>query len=46
LLQSTFISYGGPDEAFARKLNDALEKRGVITFFFKDDAPPGESSTG
>lgn len=42
LLQSTFISYGGPDEAFARKLNEALERRGVTTFFFKDDAPPGE----
>lgn len=42
LLQSTFISYGGPDEAFARKLNDALERRGVNTFFFKDDAPAGE----
>jgi uncharacterized protein YjbI with pentapeptide repeats len=43
LLQSTFISYGGPDEAFARKLNDALKRRGVVTFFFKDDAPPGEN---
>jgi uncharacterized protein YjbI with pentapeptide repeats len=42
LLQSTFISYGGPDEAFARKLNEALEERGVTTFFFKDDAPLGE----
>lgn len=42
LLQSTFISYGGPDEPFARKLNDALEQEGVTTFFFKDDAPPGE----
>lgn len=42
LLQSTFISYGGPDEAFARKLNEALERRGVTTFFFRDDAPPGE----
>jgi hypothetical protein len=42
LLQSTFISYGGPDERFARKLNDALEREGVTTFFFKDDAPPGE----
>jgi hypothetical protein len=42
LLQSTFISYGGPDEAFARRLNDALEKRGVTTFFFEDDAPAGE----
>lgn len=42
LLQSTFISYGGPDEAFARKLNEALERRGVNTFFFKDDAVPGD----
>ncbi|HWA74422.1 MAG TPA: toll/interleukin-1 receptor domain-containing protein [Polyangiaceae bacterium] len=42
LFQSTFISYGGPDERFAQKLNDALESRGVTTFFFKDDAPPGE----
>lgn len=42
LLQSTFISYGGPDEAFAKKLNDALESRGVTTFFFKEDAKPGE----
>ncbi|MGZ5435618.1 MAG: toll/interleukin-1 receptor domain-containing protein [Pyrinomonadaceae bacterium] len=41
LLQSTFISYGGPDELFARKLNDALQRRGVTTFFFKDDAPVG-----
>ena len=42
LMQSTFISYGTPDEPFARRLNDALEERGVTTFFFKDDAPPGE----
>jgi hypothetical protein len=42
LFQSTFISYGGPDEAFAEKLNDALEAEGVRTFLFKDDAPPGE----
>jgi hypothetical protein len=42
LLQSTFISYGGPDEAFARKLNEALQAQGVTTFFFKDHAPPGE----
>jgi two-component system cell cycle response regulator len=41
-LQSTFISYGGPDHAFAKKLNDALKLRGVQTFFFQEDAPPGE----
>jgi len=42
LLLSTFISYGGPDELFAQRLNEALKRRGVTTFFFKDDAPPGE----
>jgi hypothetical protein len=40
-LQSTFISYGGPDIAFAKKLNEALKLRGVHTFFFQDDATPG-----
>lgn len=41
LLQSTFISYGAPDEPFARRLNAALEARGVPTFFFPKHAPPG-----
>jgi hypothetical protein len=41
MMQSTFISYGGPDEAFAEKLRDALEDEGVTTFFFKADAVPG-----
>jgi TIR domain len=39
--ESTFISYGHPDEAFAQKLNQALRIHGVPTFFFKDDAAPG-----
>ncbi len=42
MLQSTFISYGGPDTAFAQKLNDALLKNGVTTFFFAKDALPGK----
>jgi hypothetical protein len=42
LMQSTFISYGGPDEAFASRLRDALRKHGVVTFFFRDDAQIGE----
>ena len=41
MLQSTFISYGGPDTDFAQKLNDALLKNGVTTFFFAKDAIPG-----
>lgn len=42
LLQSTFISYGGPDTDFAQKLNDALLRNGVTTFFFAKDAIPGK----
>lgn len=42
MLQSTFISYGGPDTDFAQKLNDALLKNGVTTFFFAKDAIPGK----
>lgn len=39
--QSTFISYGSPDEAAARRIVDALEARGVRTWFFPRDAEPG-----
>ena len=39
---STFISFGGPDEPFARRLHEALEKGGVKTFFFPEHAKPGE----
>jgi hypothetical protein len=42
MLNSTFISYGKPDEPFARKLNAALRGKGVTTWFFEDDAIPGE----
>src|SRR5215210_164894 len=40
-LRSVFISYGGPDERFASRLNDALRRSGVQTFFFPSDATPG-----
>ncbi|MEU8111536.1 toll/interleukin-1 receptor domain-containing protein [Micromonospora sp. NPDC048947] len=42
MMQSTFISYGGPDEKFARKLYDALRSHSVITFFFPETATVGE----
>ena len=42
MLRSTFISYGSPDEAFARKLYEALHRNGVTTFFFPEHAVPGE----
>lgn len=41
LLQTTFISFGGPDIEFARKLHASLTKNGVVTFFFPEDAEPG-----
>jgi len=42
LMQSTFISYGGPDEAFARTLYDSLRSHGVTVFFFPETARVGE----
>lgn len=41
LMRSTFISYGGPDEAFARRLYEALRDRHVTTFFFPETARIG-----
>jgi hypothetical protein len=41
LMQSTFISYGGPDEVFAEKLYHALKDRGIVTFFFPHTATVG-----
>jgi hypothetical protein len=40
--QSVFISYGGPDELFAERLNDSLVECGVNTFLFSKDARPGD----
>jgi hypothetical protein len=42
LMQTTFISYGGPDEAFARRLYSALRDHGVVVFFFPETARVGE----
>src|ERR1019366_5985809 len=42
LMESTFISYGGPDELFARKLYDELRAHDVIVFFFPETATVGE----
>jgi uncharacterized protein YjbI with pentapeptide repeats len=42
MMRSTFISYGGPDAEFARRLRDDLQRAGVRTFLFEDDARPGE----
>jgi hypothetical protein len=39
---SAFISYGGEDEAVAARINDGLKSHGISTWFFKDDASPGQ----
>ncbi len=43
MMQSVFISYGSPDEVFARKLYEALHSNGVRTFFFAEHAEPGKA---
>jgi transcriptional regulator with XRE-family HTH domain len=40
--QSAFISYGGPDEGFARLVFEALKANDVACFFFPENAIPGE----
>lgn len=39
---SVFVSYGGPDEVFAERLSEALERSGVHTFLFARHAEPGK----
>ena len=39
---SVFISYGHPDESFAAAVNAGLRQAGIRTWFFRDDAQPGE----
>lgn len=42
LMQTTFLCYGGPDQEFARKLYEALQRNGVRVFFFAEHAVPGK----
>ncbi|BCS98682.1 hypothetical protein DSLASN_43140 [Desulfoluna limicola] len=42
LHKSLFISYGGKDEQVASSINDKIKSKGVLTWFFPDDATPGE----
>jgi hypothetical protein len=39
---SVFISYGGPDKHIAHAINDYLVAHGVKTWFFPDNALPGQ----
>lgn len=39
--KSAFISYGGPDESFARKLYKALLGKGVHAYYFPESSVPG-----
>jgi len=40
--KTLFISYGGGDEEQAAKINKTIKSKGVKTWFFPDDALPGE----
>jgi hypothetical protein len=40
--KTVFISYGGPDEDTASKINEFLKSRGITTWFFPNDATPGD----
>jgi len=42
MLNSVFISYGGPDEEIAHSINQYLISQNVKTWFFPDDALPGQ----
>lgn len=42
MYKTLFISYGGPDESLVGKLNGLIKLKGVKTWFFKDDALPGQ----
>lgn len=39
---SVFVCFSAKDESFAKKISDSLKKRGVDTYFFKDDHRPGD----
>jgi len=40
--QTLFISYGRPDEKIVSTINNSIKSRGVKTWFFPDDAVPGQ----
>lgn len=40
--KTLFISYGGPDEGVVSSVVNIIKARGVKTWFFPDDALPGE----
>ena len=42
MFKSAFISYGGTDESAAAEINRFLKSRGIKTWFFPDDALPGQ----
>lgn len=40
--KTLFISYGGPDDGIVTEINKKLKSKGVKTWFFPDDALPGD----
>jgi len=41
--QSIFISYSFVDKQFAKKINETLNRRGIMTFLWEYDSPGGKS---
>lgn len=41
--QSIFISYSFADKQFAKKINETLNRRGIMTFLWEYDSPGGKS---
>lgn len=42
LHETLFISYGSPDESYVSLINNYLKMSGIKTWFFHDDAVPGQ----
>jgi hypothetical protein len=42
VFSTVFISYSFKDTVFAKKINDALNKKGIRTFMWEKDAPGGK----
>ncbi|MCG9728849.1 toll/interleukin-1 receptor domain-containing protein [Shewanella sp. Isolate13] len=40
--KTLFISYGGPDEPAVTEINKKIKSKGIKTWFFPDDANPGD----
>ncbi|AMC33881.1 toll/interleukin-1 receptor domain-containing protein [Janthinobacterium sp. B9-8] len=42
MYKTLFVSYGGPDESTVAEINKRIKSKGIKTWFFPDDANPGD----